>query len=126
MGFGAISDDRKLALIYSAADVFCAPSVEENLATTAIEALACGTPVLAFNIGGFSDIVEHTQCGYLATPVDPASLAMGLNYFFRKRLMHEDARPRCRCPENGPRSISIHERMPADTWNSYDQAFRIQ
>lgn len=87
-GFGAIGDDRKLALIYSAADVFCAPSVEENLATTALEALACGTPVLAFDIGGFSDIVDHARCGFLATPLDAGSLAAGLEYFYRYRLMH--------------------------------------
>ncbi len=81
---GFITDDRQLALIYSAADVFCAPSREENLATTAIESLACGTPVVAFNIGGFPDIIEHRVCGYLADPFNAQSFAEGLYYLFSR------------------------------------------
>jgi glycosyltransferase involved in cell wall biosynthesis len=88
-GFGSIRDDRELALIYSAADVFCAPSLEENLATTAIEALACGTPVLAFRIGGFPDIVEHRTCGFLAESLTPASLAAGLGYFYQQQFARD-------------------------------------
>ncbi len=78
--FGSISDDRKLALLYSALDVFCVPSIEENLATTAIESLACGTPVVAFGIGGFPDIIEHLKCGFLAEPFESRSLAAGLQW----------------------------------------------
>jgi glycosyltransferase involved in cell wall biosynthesis len=78
--FGSISDDRKLALLYSSLDVFCVPSIEENLATTAIESLACGTPVVAFRIGGFPDIVEHLKCGFLAEPFEPLSLVEGIQW----------------------------------------------
>lgn len=48
--FGVLADDISLALLYSAADVFVAPSKEENLANTVLESLACGTPVVSFNI----------------------------------------------------------------------------
>ncbi len=81
---GDISDDEKLALVYSAADVFCAPSREENLANTALESLACGTPVLAFRIGGFPDIIDHRRCGYLASPFEIGSLADGLQYMYSR------------------------------------------
>lgn len=75
---GTLSDDLTLALAYSAADVFVAPSVEENLANTVIEAMACGTPCVAFNIGGMPDIIKHMQNGYLASPLDVEDLASGI------------------------------------------------
>ncbi len=80
--FGTVEDESKLALLYSSADVFCAPSKQENLATTALESLACGTPVVAFNVGGFSDIITHLSCGFLAEPFSPTSLAEGLRHFY--------------------------------------------
>ena len=93
---GMIDDDRKLAALYSAADVFCAPSREENLANTALESLGCGTPVLAFRIGGFPDIIDHRRTGYLAEPFDVASLADGLDYLQSRHLAGEDFRGACR------------------------------
>lgn len=93
---GMIRDDRKLALLYSAADVFCAPSREENLANTALESLACGTPVLAFRIGGFPDIIDHRHTGYLAAPFDVKSLADGLEFLYSSHVVGEDFRTACR------------------------------
>lgn len=76
--FGKLSDDLTLALAYSAADVFVAPSREENLANTVIEAMACGTPCVAFTIGGMPDIIRHRHNGYLAIPFDVKDLAEGI------------------------------------------------
>jgi glycosyltransferase involved in cell wall biosynthesis len=91
-----IDDDRKLALLYSAADVFCATSREENLANTALESLGCGTPVLAFKIGGFPDIIDHRRTGYLATPFDVGSLREGLEFLYSSYLAGEDLGASCR------------------------------
>lgn len=93
---GMIDDDRRLALLYSAADVFCAPSREENLANTALESLACGTPVMAFGIGGFPDIIDHRRTGYLASPFEASSLVDGLEFLYSNRLTGEDCRASCR------------------------------
>ena len=93
---GMIDDDRKLALLYSSADVFCAPSREENLANTALESLACGTPVLAFKIGGFPDIIDHRRTGYLADPFDVRSLTDGLEFLYSNHLAGDDCRASCR------------------------------
>jgi glycosyltransferase involved in cell wall biosynthesis len=82
--FGLVNNDQKLAQIYGSANVFCAPSREENLATTALEALACGAPVVSFKIGGFPDIIDHLGCGFLATPFDLESLADGLHFVFSR------------------------------------------
>ena len=75
---GRLQDDVALALAYSAADVFVAASVEENLANTVIEAMACGIPCVAFNIGGMPDIIRHACNGYLAEPFAVADLAQGI------------------------------------------------
>jgi glycosyltransferase involved in cell wall biosynthesis len=99
--FGAISDDRRLALIYAACDVFCAPSREENLATTAIEALACGTPVVSFRVGGFGDIVDHLKCGFLANPFEAEDLADGLHYVYSNGSSGQDLRAAARARAEG-------------------------
>lgn len=75
---GRLHDDVSLALAYSSADVFVAPSREENLANTVIEAMACGVPCVAFNVGGMPDIVHPGRNGYLATPFAADDLAHGI------------------------------------------------
>lgn len=75
---GVIRDDIHMALLYSAADVVVAPSRQEAFGMTASEALCCGTPVVAFNLCGPRDIVEHGVCGYLAEPFSARDLARGI------------------------------------------------
>lgn len=77
---GKLRDEISLALAYSAADVFVAPSQQDNLPNTVLESLACGTPVVAFNIGGMPDMIVHEECGYLATPFDTNDLAKGVQH----------------------------------------------
>lgn len=75
---GNLHDDISLALVYAAADVFIAASIQDNLPNTVMEALACGTPCVAFNIGGMPDMIEHQENGYLATAFDVESLTQGI------------------------------------------------
>lgn len=93
---GMIEDDQKLALLYSAANVFCAPSREENLANTALESLGCGTPVMAFRVGGFPDIIDHRRTGYLAEPFDVDGLVAGLEFLYSRYLAGESYIANCR------------------------------
>jgi glycosyltransferase involved in cell wall biosynthesis len=75
---GWLSDDVSLALLYSAADIFVFPSIQESLGYTAMEAMACGTPCAAFNQGGVPDLIDHLKNGYLARPFETADLAKGI------------------------------------------------
>lgn len=80
---GTISSEQRLALCYSAADVFIAPSLEDNLPYTVMESLACGTPVVAFTTGGIPDMVQHKYNGYLAEYRSPADLAAGIGWVYK-------------------------------------------
>lgn len=80
VGIGRISGDEKLSSLYSIADVFVAPSIQENLSNAVMESLACGTPAVAFNIGGMPDMIIHKENGYIATPFHVEDLARGIDY----------------------------------------------
>jgi glycosyltransferase involved in cell wall biosynthesis/MoaA/NifB/PqqE/SkfB family radical SAM enzyme len=80
INYGKISDENELAKIYGNADVFVLPSLEDNLPNVVIEALACGAPVVGFNIGGVKEQVEHKVNGYLAHAKNVADLADGIHW----------------------------------------------
>lgn len=77
---GFIHDDITLSIIYSAADVFIMPSIQDNFPNTVLESLACGTPVVGFGIGGNLDMVEHKENGYLVKPFEIDDLADGIEW----------------------------------------------
>lgn len=93
---GMMRDDLTLALAYSAADVFVAPSIQDNLPNTVLEAIACGTPSVAFDIGGMPDMIKHQHNGYLARPFVVEDLAQGLAWVIedpeRRLTLAESAR----------------------------------
>jgi glycosyltransferase involved in cell wall biosynthesis len=93
---GQFSDELTMALVNSAADVFVAPSRQENLANTVMEALACGTPAVAFDIGGMPDLIEPRVNGMLAPPYDTRALADAVDWVLddpeRRQMLSRAAR----------------------------------
>jgi glycosyltransferase involved in cell wall biosynthesis len=83
--FGYIKDRRLISVLYNAADVFVAPSRMENFSNTVRESLSCGTVVVAFNIGGMPDLIEHKYNGFLALPFDTSTLAEGIRWAIDRR-----------------------------------------
>jgi glycosyltransferase involved in cell wall biosynthesis len=80
-GLGRIGDPYAMAAVYSAADVVAIPSVWENLPLVGLEALACGTPIVAFRADtGIVDIVDHEETGYLARAFDAEDLSRGIDW----------------------------------------------
>jgi len=61
----------------AAADLVTLPSYMEGCPNVVLEALACGRPVVATNVGGIPEIMSD-QCGHLVPPRDPAALAQAL------------------------------------------------
>jgi glycosyltransferase involved in cell wall biosynthesis len=88
---GHLHDDLSLRVLYSAADAMVVPSRQEAFGQTASEAQACGTPVVAFDIGGLPDIVEHQRTGYLAQAFETEDLAAGIQW-----VLGENLRKQCR------------------------------
>ncbi|MBF2066314.1 MAG: glycosyltransferase family 4 protein [Calothrix sp. C42_A2020_038] len=93
---GTLNDDLSLALAYSAADAFIAPSIQDNLPNTVMEALACGTPSVAFDIGGMPDMIEHQKNGYLAQPFKIGDLANGIIWVLENPERHQKISRRAR------------------------------
>lgn len=69
--------DRFLSIAYSAASVFLHPALVENFPNTILESMACGTPWVAFDVGGIGDLLQHTPTGYLAAYRDIEDLVSG-------------------------------------------------
>jgi glycosyltransferase involved in cell wall biosynthesis len=86
---GHLYDDYSLALLYSAADVVVAPSIQESFGQTASESMACGTPVVAFGDTGLSDIVDHKVNGYLAKPYLEDDLDRGIMWAISDKKRHK-------------------------------------
>ncbi len=80
---GHIDDEPSMVDVLNAADVFVAPSEQDNLPNTVVEALACGCPVVAFDIGGMPDLIAPGLNGFLAPPFDAARLADGIDATLR-------------------------------------------
>jgi len=75
---GVQHDQSKIAAIYAACDALLIPSHEDNLPNTMLEALATGTPVVAYRVGGVPDMVHEGSTGSLVERGDTAGLAKAL------------------------------------------------
>ncbi|HEY5357055.1 MAG TPA: glycogen synthase [Streptosporangiaceae bacterium] len=69
--------------ILSHATAFACPSLYEPLGIVNLEAMACGTAVVASDVGGIPEVVEHGHTGLLVPPGDPEALADALNTLVR-------------------------------------------
>jgi len=79
---GVVNDESLLSAYYTASDFYIMPSNQENLPLTIIESLACGTPVVAFNVGGIPEMINHQVTGYLAEKESIRSLIDGITWAY--------------------------------------------
>ena len=75
---GYVGNTDELVSLYNLASVMVVPSLTEVFGQTASEALACQTPVVAFQCTGIQEVVDHKVDGYLAEPYDSGDLAQGI------------------------------------------------
>jgi len=74
----------QLRRYYSASDALIVPSLYESFGLVAVEALACGTPVIASKIGELESLVQEGKNGFAFHPNDPVSLAESIRQFFSR------------------------------------------
>lgn len=75
---GRISDPDELARLYAAADLYVHPAREENFPNVVLEAMACGTPCVAFDVGGVPELVQSGNTGLIVPREDVAALREGI------------------------------------------------
>jgi len=80
--FLGAQNHEQMVKLFNISDVAAMPSIFEPFGLVALEALACGTPVIAGDVGGFSKIVNN-EVGYLMKPGDYKTLAEKITTFIR-------------------------------------------
>ncbi|MGL5957308.1 MAG: glycosyltransferase, partial [Phocaeicola sp.] len=90
-----IHDERELVEVYNAVDLFVTPSLQENLPNMIMEAMACGTPCVGFQVGGIPEMIDHLHNGYVAQYKSATDLANGIRWILEEAdslLLYDSAR----------------------------------
>lgn len=93
---GAITQDRWLSVVYSAADVYVIPSIQEAFGQTVIESMACGTPVVGFAVGGIADSIRDGLTGVLVPPFDVSRMGAAITDLLTDRQKRAAMSEHCR------------------------------
>lgn len=96
LGLGTLNQERLLSLVYSAADVFVIPSLQDNMPSTVLEAIACGTPAVGFDVGGVAEMVRPGETGLLVPKGDVAGLREALGRILGDEALRRGMGARCR------------------------------
>ncbi|MBR8827030.1 MAG: glycosyltransferase family 4 protein [Gomphosphaeria aponina SAG 52.96 = DSM 107014] len=93
---GYVGCDRLKSVAFSAADLLIFPTRADNLPLVLQESMACGTPMVSFNIGGVPDLVRPNVTGYLANPEDAEDFAQGIMQLLEDDQLRETMAKNCR------------------------------
>ncbi|OGO04526.1 MAG: hypothetical protein A2Y73_01590 [Chloroflexi bacterium RBG_13_56_8] len=108
---GLIKDPQKLANFYAMCDVFALPSRTDCFPSVQIEAMLCGTPVVATSIPGAREVVTVTGMGRLVEPCSEESLADGLLEVLSHRESYVKPYQHIRHIFDTEETISAYERL---------------
>lgn len=122
LALGYCDDDERKACYYAAADILLFPTKADNQPRVLIEAMACGCPAVATNVGGVPELVVPDETGILVQSGDATGMLKGI-----EELMDDPAK-RIRMGENGRRvAVERHglQRHLIEMLSAYDEAIRI-
>jgi len=123
---GFLDSKPLLTLTYSAADLFAAPSLFDNLPCTVMESLACGTPVVGFSTGGIPDLVTDGVSGFLAPTKSAEGLARGISRFFSKESDPESFARSARKTVTGKFTKEIQAKAYAKLYSELEAARKVK
>lgn len=92
---GYIKDKNNISDIYNLADIFCISSLDDNFPTTVLEAMACGIPIVGFNIGGIPEQVTE-GCGVMVKSKDIKALGKAMERLLTNDEMRRNFGENCR------------------------------
>ncbi|MDD9936097.1 MAG: glycosyltransferase [Myxococcales bacterium] len=114
---GYVSDEARMAELYAAADLLIHPAPVDNLPNVVLEAMACGTPTLAFEIGGLPDMVRPGLTGWFASELSGRGLRAGLEHAVEELARGQALRQSCR-------EVAVAEYRPELQAERYESVFR--
>lgn len=87
--YSYVSNQKKLALLYSASDIYLFPTRADNCPLSVLEAMACECPVVTFKVGGVPELVEHMKSGYIAEDGNEDDLIQGIETLLDEETARE-------------------------------------
>ena len=93
---GYLDSEEEIRTAYAAADLFILPSLEDNLPNTILESMSCGTPVVAFDVGGVPDVVTNGVTGQLVYPGDVSQMGEAIVSLVLNPELRKEMGKRCR------------------------------
>lgn len=96
ISLGYVESDRLKTIFYSASDLFICPTRADNLPLVLQESMACGTPMVSFDVGGVPELVRPNLTGYLAKVNDPQDLCDGIIKLLKDKPLREQMSQNCR------------------------------
>jgi len=94
--YGYVRDPERQALIYAAADAFLCTTLADGQPQTALESLACGTPVIAFDVGPMPELVVNGKTGRIAPEISSQSLSTTIEEYYKQENLHNFMQENCR------------------------------
>jgi glycosyltransferase involved in cell wall biosynthesis len=113
-----------LSLAYTAADVFVIPSLQENFGNVVLESMACGTPVVGFDVGGIPDVVRPGITGSLVTPYDVLALRAAILGLVQNEKKRREMSRNCRQIAVDEYSLDLQARRYSELYKSLLKAKR--
>jgi len=95
----------------AAFDLFVFPSLQEGLGSVLLDAMHFGLPIVASDVDGIPDIIEHRKTGLLTPPGNGRALAESIEYLYHDREMRRELSENARAA-----SLAYHPRMIADRY----------
>ncbi|ELZ81727.1 group 1 glycosyl transferase [Haloferax elongans ATCC BAA-1513] len=105
-------DYEEMPELYSSADVSVFPSLKEATSIAALESMASGTPVVATNVGGLTQIIENGREGLLVDPAQPDEIASAVDKLLKSNQYDEYQRNAKQRAENNSWEKMVDEKLP--------------
>lgn len=120
---GYVRSDRLKAIAYSAADLVVFPTRADNLPLVLQESMACGTPMVSFDVGGVPELVRPGQTGYLAKPEDAEDFKNGIVELLEDDKLRNGLGHQCRAIAVEEYSLALQVKRHIKLYKSVIQNF---